>query len=159
MVLGPGNPKNIMFPGDSWYYDRSYYCTIVDGFRYMYICMIWTFLIAMTDYPGWSNVFISVKKPLSPVKVDMSTTRISHESLHSLRHWNSREYRSNDTWMAMDVVSSCWHWMIQWIHHLFCHVVSPALHETSDSLFYDTTAWDSMGFLRLSWDWEPKWPF
>ena len=29
----------------------------------------------------------------------------THQSLPLLRYWNSRKYRSNDTWMAMDLVS------------------------------------------------------
>lgn len=29
----------------------------------------------------------------------------THKSLPLLRYWNSRKYRSNDTWMAIDVVS------------------------------------------------------
>ena len=66
--------------------------------------MIWTFLIGMTDYPGWSIVvFKWIEGNYSALpKGRVETT---HKSLPLLRHWNSRKYRSNDTWMAMDLVS------------------------------------------------------
>lgn len=59
----------------------------------------------MTDYPGWNIVVFKWIGLATTQRCQRVESVSTHQSLPLLRYWNSRKYRSNDTWMAMDVVS------------------------------------------------------